>query len=89
MRRANPGIADVSAQSESYFLRNQIAKAFGAKAGFGIPIVERNIVAILVFFMSEIWEQDMEIIAATEAIVRRYAKCGTGTTFRNEDDHII
>ncbi|MEH2063619.1 MAG: hypothetical protein V7K50_15380 [Nostoc sp.] len=80
-------IADVSAESKSYFLRNQIAKAFGAKAGFGIPIVERNIVAILVFFMSEIWEQDRSMIAATEAIVRRYAKCGAGTTFRNEDDH--
>ncbi|MEC4813731.1 MAG: GAF domain-containing protein [Scytonema sp. PMC 1069.18] len=67
-------IADVSAESESYFLRNQIAKAFGAKAGFGIPIVERNILAILVFFMSEIREQDMKMIAATEAIIRRYAK---------------
>lgn len=67
-------IADVSAESESYFLRNQIAKAFGAKASFGIPIIERNILAILVFFMSEIREQDMEMIAATEAIVRRYAK---------------
>lgn len=68
-------IADVSAQSESYFLRNQIAKAFGARAGFGIPIVERNILAIFVFFMSEIWEQDRSMIAATEAIIRRYAKC--------------
>ncbi|WP_298920147.1 hypothetical protein [uncultured Nostoc sp.] len=27
------------------------------------------------------------MIAATEAIVRRYAKCGAGTTLRNEDDH--
>ncbi len=79
-------IADVSAQSESYFLRNQIAKAFGAKAGFGIPIVERNIIAIFVFFMSEILEQDMEMIAATEAIIRRDAKCDAGTTLRNKDD---
>lgn len=80
-------IADVSAQSESYFLRNQIAKAFGAKAGFGIPIVERNTLAIIVFFMSKILEQDMEMIAATEAIIRQYTKCGAGTTLRNEDDH--
>jgi len=32
-------LSDASAQSETYFLRNQIAKAFGIKAGFGVPIL--------------------------------------------------
>jgi hypothetical protein len=39
-------------QSESYFLRNQIAKAFGICAGFGMPMIMNDQVsAVLVLFM--------------------------------------
>lgn len=44
-------IADATAKSESYCLRNQLARAFDIKAGFGIPIVENGRVwAAIVFF---------------------------------------
>jgi hypothetical protein len=37
--------------SESYFLRNQIAQAFGIGAGFGLPIIMNDQVsAVLVFY---------------------------------------
>ena len=36
----------------TYFLRNQISKACGVKAGFGIPIkCDRQVIVVLVFFM--------------------------------------
>ncbi|OUL21147.1 hypothetical protein BV372_31825 [Nostoc sp. T09] len=65
-------IADVSTQPESYFLRNQIAKAFGAKAGFGMLVSERNVQAIFVFFMSKIQKRDMELIATTTTILKDF-----------------
>jgi hypothetical protein len=55
-------IANATASSESYWLRNQIAKAFDISAGFGVPIVENYLVkhtfyervlAVLVFFKLE------------------------------------
>lgn len=63
-------IMDVSAQSESYFLRNQIAKAFGAKASFGLPINTKDTQAVVAFFKSEAQNQNSQLMAATEAIVR-------------------
>jgi hypothetical protein len=46
-------IANATAQSESYCLRNQIAKAFDISAGFGIPIMaNEQVQAVLVFFKS-------------------------------------
>lgn len=54
-------IADASAQSETYFLRNQIAKAFGVRAGFGVPILANHqVLAVLVFFMLEAREEDKQ-----------------------------
>ncbi|MBD2066116.1 GAF domain-containing protein [Leptolyngbya sp. FACHB-671] len=64
-------IVDVSAQSESYFLRNQIAKAFGAKASFGLPINTKDIQAVVAFFKAEAQNQNSQLMAATEAIVRQ------------------
>ncbi len=56
-------ILDVSAHSETYFLRNQMAKAFGVKAGFGVPILaNRQVLAVLVFFMSEARSEDRRLI---------------------------
>jgi signal transduction protein with GAF and PtsI domain len=44
-------IADATAQSESYWLRNQLARAFDLSAGLGVPIIEnRRVLAVLVFF---------------------------------------
>lgn len=64
-------IVDVSAQSESYFLRNQIAKAFGAKASFGLPINTKDVQAVFAFFKSEAQNQNSQLMAATEAIARQ------------------
>ncbi|HEY9631068.1 MAG TPA: hypothetical protein V6C84_27575 [Coleofasciculaceae cyanobacterium] len=71
-------IADVSAESESYFLRNQIAKAFGVKAVFGLPINTQEIQAIAAFFKSEACDQDLQLMAKTEAIVAQFLQNSIG-----------
>jgi GAF domain-containing protein len=61
-------IADTSAKSETYFLRNKIAKAFGIKAGLGVPIfVGSQIIAVFAFFMSEVRDEDKQLIELTQA----------------------
>ena len=64
-------IVDVSARSETYFLRNQIAKACGVKAGFGIPIkCDCQVIVVLVFFMGTAGdrkEQKVDFITAVAA----------------------
>ncbi|MBD2576710.1 GAF domain-containing protein [Oscillatoria sp. FACHB-1406] len=56
-------IDDVSVQSESYFLRNQIAKAFNLKAGFGFPIFcDRCSIAIVIFFTDRACEEDPSLV---------------------------
>jgi signal transduction protein with GAF and PtsI domain len=59
-------IYDVSAESETYFLRNKIAQAFGVKTALGIPIIANNRVqSVLVFFRLEsrpIDEKTIELI---------------------------
>lgn len=63
-------IVDVSAQSEIYFLRNQIAKAFGVKAGLGMPIFGNGQVqAVMLFLMSQARAEDQELIKLTQARV--------------------
>ena len=45
---------DVSAESEGYFSRNQIARVFGVKTGFAIPVVvEEKVLMIMAFFACE------------------------------------
>lgn len=62
-------VADASAQSETYFLRNQIAKAFGVKAGFGIPILtEQQVLAVLVFFMLEARQENKQLVELVVAV---------------------
>ena len=57
--RQTEWINDVSIQSESYFLRNQIAKAFDIKAGFGFPVFcGYEIIRILVFFTDRACEEN-------------------------------
>jgi len=62
-------ICDVSAESETYFLRNHIAKAFGIKAGFGIPVLgnHQGKSAVLVFFMLEAREVDKQLVDLAQA----------------------
>jgi GAF domain len=57
--RKSEWIDDVSIQSENYFLRNQIAKAFNIKAGFGFPVFRADkIIGILVFFTDYACEEN-------------------------------
>lgn len=56
-------INDVSVQSENYFLRNQIAKAFNLKAGFGFPVFcDRAAIGIFVFFTDRVCEEDPSLV---------------------------
>jgi hypothetical protein len=64
---------DVSAQSETYFLRNQIAKALDVKACFGIPIiVNSQVLAVVVFFMSKARSPDAEVIEQTQTVIQSF-----------------
>lgn len=66
---------DVSAQSETYFLRNQIAKAYGVKAGFGVPVLANHqVLAVLVFFMSEAREEDRRMVELVTAVAIHLGK---------------
>lgn len=66
-------LEDVSAQSETYFLRNQIAKALSVKAGFGIPIlVSSQVLAVVVFFISKERSPDVSLMEQTRAIVGNF-----------------
>lgn len=61
--RQSEWIDDVSVQSESYFLRNQIAKAFTLKAGFGFPVFcDQVVVGIFVFFTDFACEEDPNLV---------------------------
>ncbi len=63
-------ISDVSAESETYFLRNKIAQAFGVKTALGIPIIANNRVqSVLVFFMLESRPRDENIIELIFTII--------------------
>jgi hypothetical protein len=56
-------LPDACSVSEGVFLRNQIAKAFGVKTGFGIPVVGSDrVLAVLVFFMLDAHEKNKELI---------------------------
>ena len=66
---------DASAQSETYFLRHYIAKAFGIKTGLGVPILANaQVIAVLVFFRSEICEEDPQVIELAMAAAQVASK---------------
>ncbi|MCU0535382.1 MAG: GAF domain-containing protein [Hydrococcus sp. Prado102] len=66
-------IDDVSDQSETYFLRNQIAKALSVKAGFGIPIaIDSYVVAVIVFFMSTTRSHDRQQIELIRSAIANF-----------------
>ncbi|WP_045053348.1 GAF domain-containing protein [Aliterella atlantica] len=61
-------IEDVGATSETYFLRNQIAKACSVKAGFGIPITTNDeVIAVIVFFMRQAQAENPQLIELVKA----------------------
>ena len=61
-------ICDASAKSETYFLRNQLAKAFGIRAGFGVPVLaDHQVLAVLVFFMSQAQGEDHQRAGIAQA----------------------
>lgn len=56
-------IVDVSSQSEAYFLRNQMAKAFNIKAGFAVPVLANyEVLAVLSFFASQEYDEDKQVV---------------------------
>lgn len=64
-------IVDTSAQSETYFLRNQIARAFGVRTSLGLPIThEQQLQAVLAVFQSKACPEDPGLIVQTQAIAQ-------------------
>ncbi|MBV9384834.1 MAG: GAF domain-containing protein [Chroococcidiopsidaceae cyanobacterium CP_BM_ER_R8_30] len=62
-------ISDASAQSENFFLRNQIAKAFGVKAGFGVPVIaELEVRAVLVFLTFQDRDEDQKLVELAKVV---------------------
>ncbi|MGD1700738.1 GAF domain-containing protein [Dapis sp. BLCC M229] len=56
-------IIDVTIESERYFLRNEIAKAFGVKSGFSVPVIAENkVLMVLAFFAVQTCYKDTKII---------------------------
>lgn len=63
-------IVDVSTETETYFLRNQIAKACGVKAGFGIPIMSCDRArVVIVFFMRQAQPEDKRVVELVALVI--------------------
>ena len=59
---------DVSGESNEVYLRSQLAKEVGLKAGLGIPILTTDgVLAVLVFYMFESQDQDERLIELISA----------------------
>ena len=56
-------IIDVTIESEGYFLRNQIAQAFGVKSGFSVPVIAQNkVLMVFAFFTTQTCFKNTKII---------------------------
>jgi hypothetical protein len=65
-------LEDVSAQSETYFLRNQIAKGLEVRTGLGIPLViKAQPIAVMVFFLSKLRSVDPHLMQQTQTIISK------------------
>jgi hypothetical protein len=65
-------LEDVSAQSETYFLRNQIAKGLEVRTGFGIPLgTKAQPIAVVVFFLSKLRSVDTHLMQQTQTIISK------------------
>lgn len=57
-------ILDVSAKSEGYFSRNQIAGVFGVQTGFAIPVVlEEKVLMVMAFFACELRPYSAQLLS--------------------------
>lgn len=55
--------ADVSMLPQTIYIRNQLAQEAGLRAGLGIPvIINGDVLAVLVFYLTESCERDERII---------------------------
>ena len=64
-------IYDASSESETYFLRNQIARAFNIRAGFGVPVLANHqVLAVLVFFLSQAEREQQQAEIAQAAAMQ-------------------
>lgn len=71
INRTPEWITDTSAYSETYFLRNQIAKAFGVGAGLGVPlIIDNQVTAVFVFFSSAAMPKEPNLLQQTVTLVQ-------------------
>ncbi|MBD2017247.1 PAS domain S-box protein [Microcoleus sp. FACHB-53] len=62
-------IRDVSIEPESFFARSPLAKVYGLKAGFGVPIVaDEQVLAVLAFFMFEPHPEDRQLVELVSAV---------------------
>jgi hypothetical protein len=63
-------LPNASSVSERVFLRHHIAKAFGLKTGFGVPVlVNHRMLAVLVFFMLDACEEDKQLTEVVATIL--------------------
>ncbi|GAC1492867.1 MAG: hypothetical protein NVS2B14_05740 [Chamaesiphon sp.] len=61
-------LCDAAAQSETFFLRNQIAKGFGIKAGYGVPVFHnQEVKAVIIFFTCKDCEEDRQLVELAQA----------------------
>ena len=68
-------VCDASAESETTFIRHQIAQDCGVKAGLAVPIIANSkAIAIFVFFMSKACAKDPQLIARTQAKAMQLGK---------------
>lgn len=62
-------IQDILNESETVFLRKYIAREVGFKTGLGVPIINNNqVLAVLVFFISESCEQDKRLVEIVSTV---------------------
>ncbi len=73
-------IVDVSAKSETYFLRNQIAKACSVKTGFGIQVKCDRVLVVLVFFTRQAIAQDRQKVEFITALAAELEQALSLTT---------
>jgi hypothetical protein len=76
-------ISDVSSQSENYFLRHLIAKAFGIRAGLGVPVnIAGRTQAVFIFFNSDVCEEDSSLMQRVENAAAHFSEVLARTTIR-------
>lgn len=62
-------VKDVSLEPDAIFVRSQLAKTAGLKAGLGVPILsDGQVLAVLVFFMVRSCEEDKRLMELVSAV---------------------